>query len=746
MTHPTISPHDPNLVLVGCDMTGAYITYDGGESWRMINLGAPVSSFAFDPVHPDVIYAANPALWRSSDRGRTWRMVFPDPNRHTRELMIGDHAEYVVRTEDPLYPPASDRTEVQAVAVAPDGAVAIAVSGRGVVKGSANKGIRLLSSADAQHWTIERELAADRVLSVTAGAAGDLAVVTDRQVIRRHGSIWTEQNGPPGLPMQAASVVPADGGAATVYALTETAWSGTSVSGGVFVSEDGGAMWRHALGGLTDRMTAAGSGSPPHFRAVSASVGQGAAAYVGFEGLRLGAGAAGLYNGVARTSDGGRTWRIVHRESDKPSPTMAGSWLEERAVMPGPDIWFDAPYDLGVSPRDTDLVYVTDLFRTYRTVDGGGHWAQVHSKRVAPGQWTTRGLDVTTTYGVHVDPRDPARVLISYTDIGLFRSEDGGRSWMVSSQGIPQDWRNTTYWVTFDPDRPGVMWGAFSGTHDLPRPKMWRTRDPASYLGGVGVSHDGGRSWSPAKGLPVGAVTHVLVDPRSPVQSRTVYACLFGRGVFKSSDDGVTWSAKNEGLLGAQPFAWRVALSPGGRLYLVVSRRTENGRIGDEGDGALYVSDDGADHWTRVTLPAGTNGPTGLLIDPADPQRLYLSAWGVQHADGDTGGGIFLSTDAGRTWRSIFADGQHVYDVTLDPRTGALYASGFDQGAWRSADRGATWTRIRGFNFKWGHRVIPDPVSPDRIYITTFGGSVWHGPATGDPDALEDVVEPTRNR
>ena len=93
--------------------------------------------------------------------------------------------------------------------------------------------------------------------------------------------------------------------------------------------------------------------------------------------------------------------------------------------------------------------------------------------------------------------------------------------------------------------------------------------------------------------------------------------------------------------------------------------------IGDEGDGALYVSDDGAEHWTRVALPAGTNGPTGLLIDPADPQRLYLSAWGVYHADGDTGGGIFLSTDAGRTWRSIFADGQHVYDVTLDSRTGS---------------------------------------------------------------------------
>ena len=58
----------------------------------------------------------------------------------------------------------------------------------------------------------------------------------------------------------------------------------------------------------------------------------------------------------------------------------------------------------------------------------------------------------------------------------------------------------------------------------------------------------------------------------------------------------------------------------------------------------------------------------------------------------------------------------------------------------RSTDRGKTWTRIQGFNFKWGHRVIPDPRNPAMIYITTFGGSVWHGPADGDPRAVEDIV------
>ena len=79
--------------------------------------------------------------------------------------------------------------------------------------------------------------------------------------------------------------------------------------------------------------------------------------------------------------------------------------------------------------------------------------------------------------------------------------------------------------------------------------------------------------------------------------------------------------------------------------------------------------------------------------------------------------------------------------MTIDPRDPRiLYAGGFDQAAFRSVDRGETWTRIRGYNFKWGQRVVPDPVDPSKIYVTTFGGSVWHGPAAGDPTAAEDVV------
>jgi hypothetical protein len=127
-----------------------------------------------------------------------------------------------------------------------------------------------------------------------------------------------------------------------------------------------------------------------------------------------------------------------------------------------------------------------------------------------------------------------------------------------------------------------------------------------------------------------------------------------------------------------------------------------------------------------------------------DPRRLYLAAWGRYNSLGDRDGSTFVSTDGGATWRNVLSADQHVYDVTRDARTGAFYAAGFESSVWRSDDRGETWRRLRGYHFKWGHRVLPDPQDPAKIYITTFGGSVWHGPADGDPDAPEDIAGPAR--
>jgi photosystem II stability/assembly factor-like uncharacterized protein len=762
MTHPVVSPHDTAVVVEGCDMTGAYITRDGGASWRMFNLGTVPSAFVFDPRDANVIYAAASALFRSDDAGRTWRLVFPDPARGTVRNGWGDHAETIYTTEDPSYPSGQDVT-IHAVTVdqADPSRLYIAMQARrpGPPGSSSPETTAVLTSPDrGRTWKRMTDFPPERIFSIWVEGAGEAAIVRtlgESGVHEGRAGTWQHLAGPSGVRFESGSVGRDPASRMTiVYATAPLQGPAGGRSGGIYTSADGGRTWRVANGGL-EAFLAGGpaqgelwgpaEGSRAHLGPIGASANHGASAYVGLRGLRSGTGDTKPFNGVAYTGDGGRTWSIVHRESDRPAPNFSASWIETRTIEDGYSVWLDAPYDLAVAPSDPRICYVTDLFRTYRTLDGGRIWAQVNSTAAANGAWASRGLDVTTHYGLVWDPFDPRRVFVPSTDIGLFRSEDGGATWIGSSTGVPRSWRNTAYWVALDPEVRGLMWGAFSGTHDLPRPKMFRRTDPASFRGGVAVSTDGGRHWTPSNaGMAESAVTHVLLDPRSPKGNRTLYAAAFGRGVYKSVDNGRTWALKNSGLAPdprQQPFAWRLVLDEARTLYLVVARRSERGQIGDADDGALYKSIDGAEHWTALPLPKGTNGPNGLTVDSRDPKRLYLSAWGVATPGGDIGGGVFASTDGGQTWRRAAIDAQHVYDVTVDPRTpDVMYACGFDQGVYRSADRGETWQRIRGFNFKWGHRVITDPVDPAQIYVATFGGGVWHGPAAGDPSSTEDVV------
>src|SRR5690242_1786705 len=103
MFNPTISPHDPNTVLISCDMTGAYITHDGGKSWRMFNLRGVVRFFVFDPLDKNVIYAQSNGLWRSTDKGTTWNLVYPKPASIKSVKMSSDHSdEDIIAEPNPL--------------------------------------------------------------------------------------------------------------------------------------------------------------------------------------------------------------------------------------------------------------------------------------------------------------------------------------------------------------------------------------------------------------------------------------------------------------------------------------------------------------------------------------------------------------------------------------------------------------------------------------------------------------------
>src|SRR6202035_1674287 len=103
MFNPTISPHDPNTVLISCDMTGSYITHDGGHTWRMFNLRGVVDFFAFDPLDPKTMYAHATGLWRSTDGGENWNLVYPRPSAVKGVKLNSDHSdEQILADPDPL--------------------------------------------------------------------------------------------------------------------------------------------------------------------------------------------------------------------------------------------------------------------------------------------------------------------------------------------------------------------------------------------------------------------------------------------------------------------------------------------------------------------------------------------------------------------------------------------------------------------------------------------------------------------
>jgi photosystem II stability/assembly factor-like uncharacterized protein len=714
MIAPTISPHDPKVVIEHCDMTAGYVTHNNGQSWRMFNLRGGINVFAFDPADPQVIFAGNHGLWRSSDSGQTWEMLFPSPARNTIEHQLGDHSDLSLTSSDPAYPGGS----ISAIAIAS------ASNPKNTRESSEHLYLSfeqrgqptiIVHSADSGASWSRMATLPQRVLLLTVQDSGLIAVSGSAAWhIAANGSI-TELGGIP-TAVRAASAA-RSGDSVWIYA--------TGQDGKVYLSEDSGQHFRPVTPALEQ--------TSGNFEAIATSDRHPEVAYVGFRDLQLGEGKQNLFNGIARTTDGARTWKIVFKESNRPAANLSGTWIEQRATQNGVAIWFDSPYSLGVAPTNPDVVYATDLFRTYRTLDGGATWQEVNSEQVNGGGWTSRGLDVTTDYGVQFDPFDSRHIFIDYTDIGLFQSADVGQSWRSTSDGVPEGWRNTAYWLAFDPTQRGLIWGAFSGTHDLPRPKMWRNRGVRQFTGGVAVSTDGGHHWQPSNaGLPDDSITHILLDPSSPAGNRTLYACAFGRGVYKSTDNGKSWTQKNNGIAGDEPFAWRITAAQDGALYLVVARRSEAKDYSASGAGKLYRSTDKAEHWQQIDLPSGVTGPTGLEVDPRNPQRLYLTAWGQEGDYADRNGGVYASEDGGQTWRSLFTQSQHVYDLTIDPKhPDTLYISGFDAAAYRSTDRGVHWKRIEGYDFKWGHRVILDPNDPTQIYITTYGGGVWHGPATG---------------
>lgn len=189
--------------------------------------------------------------------------------------------------------------------------------------------------------------------------------------------------------------------------------------------------------------------------------------------------------------------------------------------------------------------------------------------------------------------------------------------------------------------------------------------------GGIWKSSDNGVTWSAATMQPSNPrITGLAIHP---VTRSRLFAASYGSGVYFSSDSGETWGVcANSGL--ADHHVVTLAADAVGNLY-----------VGTEG--GIFTSSD-CSAWSAVNngLPVDANKPPRVIvIDASNPAKLYA---------GFDGFGVFRSSDSGANWSpaSTQPTNPNVRALVIKPGDSAtLFAATYGNGVFVSSDSGNTW-------------------------------------------------------
>ncbi|MCY2988033.1 MAG: hypothetical protein NTY19_09245, partial [Planctomycetota bacterium] len=159
--------------------------------------------------------------------------------------------------------------------------------------------------------------------------------------------------------------------------------------------------------------------------------------------------------------------------------------------------------------------------------------------------------------------------------------------------------------------------------------------------GGVAFSDDFGISWKKCA-LPAAPALSVVLDSNSPADRRVLYASLFEKGVYKSTDGGATWVSASEGLGHPRNLrCCKLHRSADGTLFvLITAKKVDGGELTLDGVG-LYRSTDAAGTWSKITDPLQLHWPKDFTIKPGDPRTILLSAAGFRGHGAE--GGAFIA-------------------------------------------------------------------------------------------------------
>lgn len=401
--------------------------------------------------------------------------------------------------------------------------------------------------------------------------------------------------------------------------------------------------------------------------------------------------------------------------------------------------------EVGVDPNDPNDIVIVSVVPgdpSYHTTDGGTNWTalmQDGSKvnggfvsfdgagRMYMGQnYTADPTDATPTWTMYttttplssiyadlfaVDPND-TNILYTNSSMGLAKSSDRAVSWVDEISGVTSV---AVYDISQATDKDIVWIGADGGlakstnfTSSAPTwqypilpaqgvsmlQAVWVQPDNADHVvaglsGFISYTTDGGTTWS--NSVAPSFSGRMLDIQQSRVDSATLYAIseydnLAGSdvgSVLMSTDNGVNWTSLS--LPDDMPaIAFTVASDD--TLYVGVG--------GDAANPGVYQYTSGV--WTE--LSGGSEGKvvSGIVIDPTDDNKLFVSVMGV-----GTGTGFYTSADAGASWEVVVAgldNANNLGALSIQSSTtpNTLYLAGQDSSSlngtiYKSSDNGATW-------------------------------------------------------
>ncbi len=321
---------------------------------------------------------------------------------------------------------------------------------------------------------------------------------------------------------------------------------------------------------------------------------------------------------------------------------------------------------------------------------------------------------------------------------------------------------------------PGSTGGRITDVEGLE--SDYRVAVVAAASGGVWKTVNAGTTWTPIfdhyGSSSIGDVAMYQKDPRilwvGTGESNNRNSVEWGDGVYKSTDGGQTF--QNVGLKDTFQIARIVTHPSNPDLVYVAAVGNLWGVTGERG---LFKTIDGGKTWQKLTsgLPNdGKTGATDLLIDPTDPETLYVAfyerlrkPW--RFDSGGPNGGIFKTADGGRTWKkltsglpagdtgrigldlyrknprvlvALIEHGFHPSPSIADPAAGGGRGRGgrggggppnpdyadmtkLGTGVYRSEDGGETWTFLNRYNNRpfYYSQIRINPSDDQRVYVLT---------------------------